>query len=252
MALWGAETGIRPTLVTVSEKGSAQELPASWRLWLLELGFRTFEFARGALHRDTLVALDPTVVIVLRTEPSVTPGLCRFIRSVTSAYLVLVDGSRSPEASAALRANDVDHFTPELPEGNWVPRWLESLAEHRGFTSQREPALTRGAITIDLGQRTAHLSGQPLSLTKIEFDLLALLASDTQRVFSREEILSCIWEGSWHGEGAMLDVHIANLRRKLGESGREQRYIRTVRGVGFQLVPAPAEIRSTQVMSRVK
>ena len=141
-----------------------------------------------------------------------------------------------------MHSADVDHFSPELPDGSWVPRWLQGLAEHRGFASDRSATVACGAITIDVAQRTAYLRGQPLNLTKIEFDLLALLASDVQRVFSREEILSAIWEGTWHGDGAMLDVHVANLRRKLGETGRQQRYIRTVRGVGFQLLPAPAEI----------
>ena len=80
--------------------------------------------------------------------------------------------------------------------------------------------------------RRARLGERELELTLKEFDLLALLASDPGTVFSRQRILEAVWDTHWYGHTKTIDVHVAALRRKLGDP----RWIETVRGVGFRLV----------------
>ena len=90
---------------------------------------------------------------------------------------------------------------------------------------------TVGELSIDPKQRMVTLAGQPVSLTTKEFDLLHYLAADPGTVFRRETILQDVWDMNWYGSTKTLDVHIASLRKKLGDPG----WIESVRGVGFKL-----------------
>ena len=90
-------------------------------------------------------------------------------------------------------------------------------------------------LRIDLGSRRAWRAETELSLTRKEFDLLARLAQEAGRVVSREALMSDVWDMNWFGSTKTLDVHIAWLRRKLGDDPGAPAYIRTVRGVGFRL-----------------
>jgi DNA-binding response OmpR family regulator len=79
------------------------------------------------------------------------------------------------------------------------------------------------------------VDGAPLTLTRREFDLLAYLAARADRVISRKELLTEVWQQSY-GDDQTIDVHLSWLRRKLGESASAPRYLHTVRGVGVMLV----------------
>ncbi|MGY1782586.1 winged helix-turn-helix domain-containing protein [Geodermatophilus sp. SYSU D01036] len=92
-----------------------------------------------------------------------------------------------------------------------------------------------GALTVDRRGRQVLLSGRPLELTGKEFDLLALLAEEPGTVRRREEIIARVWDENWWGSTKTLDVHVASLRRKLGDP----RWIATLRGVGYRLDVPP-------------
>ena len=89
-----------------------------------------------------------------------------------------------------------------------------------------------GRLELDRRQRQVRVNGAELSLTAKEFDLLALLAEDPGAVYTRDHILEQVWDPHWFGPTKTLDVHVASLRKKLGDPG----WIETVRGVGFRLV----------------
>ncbi|MEU3192929.1 response regulator transcription factor [Streptomyces sp. NPDC006992] len=91
--------------------------------------------------------------------------------------------------------------------------------------------LRLGAVTIELPTRRVSVDGAPVSLTRKEFDLLALLAQRPGVVFRREQIISEVWRTSWEGTGRTLEVHVASLRSKL----RQPTLIETVRGVGYRM-----------------
>jgi DNA-binding response OmpR family regulator len=88
-----------------------------------------------------------------------------------------------------------------------------------------------GAVEIDIRARRARLAGEELELTPKEFDLLAALARDPGAVVSRRRLLEEVWDTAWYGSTKTIDVHVAALRRKLGDPS----LIETVRGVGFRL-----------------
>ena len=80
------------------------------------------------------------------------------------------------------------------------------------------------------------LAGQPLDLSRKEFDLLVALASRPGEVVTKRELLSEVWQQAYGGSDRTVDVHLSWLRRKLGESASEPRYLHSVRGVGVRLV----------------
>jgi two-component system, OmpR family, response regulator RegX3 len=88
-----------------------------------------------------------------------------------------------------------------------------------------------GKVTLDLRARRVTVGEEEVDLTRKEFDLLALLATDPGALRTRQEILESVWDAHWYGPTKTLDVHVAALRRKLGDPG----LIETVRGVGFRL-----------------
>ncbi|MFK4693438.1 response regulator transcription factor [Streptomyces pristinaespiralis] len=114
-----------------------------------------------------------------------------------------------------------------------------------GARTRRTPCGTEaarpGGLVVDRRTRQVRLGAERVALTPKEFDLLALLAEDPGAVYTRRQIIDQVWDPHFHGPTRTLDVHVATLRRKLGDA----RWIETVRGVGFRLadhvlLPAPA------------
>jgi DNA-binding response OmpR family regulator len=101
--------------------------------------------------------------------------------------------------------------------------------------------LVHGPLRIDLPSRRVQLSGEPVTLTAKEFDILACLALEPGRVVSRDEIFDRVWDEHWYGPRKVLDVHLAALRRKLGDPN----LIETVYGRGFRLADPQADRGTT-------
>jgi DNA-binding response OmpR family regulator len=93
-------------------------------------------------------------------------------------------------------------------------------------------ARTVGRLRVDLDRHLAYVDGQPVNLTRKEFQLLAILAAEPEVAVKRERLLREVWHTSWRGVSRTLDVHMATLRQKIG-AGAE---IQTIRGVGYRIV----------------
>lgn len=96
-----------------------------------------------------------------------------------------------------------------------------------------------GGLHIDLRARHVELDGVVVACNRKEFDLLACLAAHVDTVVSREELYAEVWREPYGGADKTIDVHLSWLRRKLGETAAEPRYLHTVRGVGIKLVTPP-------------
>ena len=92
-----------------------------------------------------------------------------------------------------------------------------------------------GSLSIDLLRHEAAVDGRPLHLTPSEFRLLALLAGEPERVFSRREIMRHLWSSDFVGDERACDIHISNLRRKIEHDPARPERLLTVRGVGYRL-----------------
>jgi DNA-binding response OmpR family regulator len=98
-----------------------------------------------------------------------------------------------------------------------------------------------GSLRVDYGSRQVTLGGEPVELSRKEFDLLSELVRSAGKVVSREDLMARVWDENWFGSTKTLDTHIGWLRRKLGDDTAATRYIHTVRGVGFRF-SSPEEI----------
>ena len=162
--------------------------------------------------------------------------VCRRLRDFSDAYLIMVTG----------RTDEVDRvvgLTVGADDYVTKPFSARELAARIG-AMRRRPRVTAdpevwdfGPLRVDVAARETTLDGQLLDLTKVEFDLLAKLASEPRRAFTREQLLHEVWGSDWYGDDHVVDVHVGNLRKKLGESGSSPRFVHTVRGVGFRFEP---------------
>ena len=97
------------------------------------------------------------------------------------------------------------------------------------------PTVVVGDLRIDGAAREVHVGGRSVELTRTEFDLLATLASRPGLVWSRRTLIDEVWDTGWVGDDHLVDVHIAHVRRKLGDDPSDPRFVMTVRGVGYRL-----------------
>ncbi|WP_417914672.1 response regulator transcription factor [Candidatus Electronema sp. JM] len=113
------------------------------------------------------------------------------------------------------------------------------LAESRSGEETAEPVLRFAGLDIEQASRTVRLHGEPLPLTPLEYDLLAALANAAGRVLSRDHLLEAVSGRNYDVFDRSIDVHISSLRRKLGDTPRQPRYIQTVRTAGYMFIVPP-------------
>ena len=211
----------------------------------------TAGFSVTALPADGRLALEavrlqrPQVVVLeAGTADGVGGHFVRALRRFSDAYLVVLDadGNRPRDRTRLLEAGADDVVTGPL-DGHLLRDRVAILRRRPGMASPLAVELREHeGLVVDVAAREVLLQGVPVDLTRTEFDLLCRLTENPRRVLTREALISDIWGLDWYNDGHALDVHIANLRGKLGESGRQQRYIETVRGVGFRFNPAPDSV----------
>jgi DNA-binding response OmpR family regulator len=108
---------------------------------------------------------------------------------------------------------------------------IRAVTRRAGSAAPAAPTVRVGDLEVDLRARRVTVAGAEVELTRKEFDLLAMLAADPGALRTRQEILEEVWDAHWYGPTKTLDVHVATLRKKLGDPA----LIETVRGVGFRL-----------------
>jgi DNA-binding response OmpR family regulator len=164
----------------------------------------------------------------------------RMLRGVTDTPIIIAT-ARDNEAEIVrlLRAGADDYMIKPFSSVHLDAR-VSTVLRRTGRASRVEPTVIDiGGLRVDPDERQASLHGAALALTRKEFDLLAYLAARPGRVVSRRELLEEVWRQPSIGEDQTIDVHLYWLRRKLGESAAEPRFLHTVRGVGIRFaVPA--------------
>jgi DNA-binding response OmpR family regulator len=173
------------------------------------------------------------------------PGLdgvevCRQVRTFSDCYVVMLT-ARDDEVDklVGLSVGADDYVTKPFSPRELIARVQAMLRRPRGALGARkmteEPARVFGDLVIDSGAREAHVAGHPIELTPTEFDILAALSSRPRLAFSRAQLIEDVWGAAWTGDERLVDVHVAHLRRKLGDDPTSPRYVRTVRGVGYRM-----------------
>jgi DNA-binding response OmpR family regulator len=188
---------------------------------------------RVASGSAALAAPVPDVVLLDLGLPDVDGyEVCRRLREASEVPIIVIT-ARGEEADrvAGLELGADDYLVKPFGFRELVARIRAVTRRTDAGRSVTPDVTTNGTLEIDRRTRRARIDGTELTLTRKEFDLLALLASDPGALRTREEILEQVWDPNWYGPTKTLDVHVASLRRKLGDPT----LIETVRGVGFRV-----------------
>jgi two-component system, OmpR family, response regulator len=207
---------------------------------LLEQG--GFAVRAAATGADGVLAVSecaPDVVTLDLNLPDLDGiEVCRRIRTVSDAYVIMLS-ARPDEVDrlVGLETGADDYLTKPFSPRELRARINAMLRRPRRPAEVAAPssALELGALRVDVDGRIVSIDDVELPLTRIEFDLLATMLAAPRRVWGREALLREVWGNDWVGDGHLIEVHMGNLRRKLGDDARSGRYIRTVRGVGYRL-----------------
>ena len=203
------------------------------------------DLVRGYLEREGWIvttatdgdaALDlaaqerPDVVVLDLMLPG-TDGIevCRRLRTFSNAYVVMLT-ARSEEIDklVGLAIGADDYVTKPFSPRELVAR-IKAILRRARATIPAAPGLD-----VDVARRIARVDGQPIELTRTEFEILAALAREPGTVVDRPTLLASVW-GPGYSDDHLVDVHLANLRRKLGDQPDHPRFVETVRGVGYRL-----------------
>lgn len=228
----GSQFG-RPTVLLVEDEESISEPFAEA---LARHGFRT-TVARTAAEALALnESLEPDLVLLdLALPDGDGRDVCRRLRRSSDVPIIVVTASGTVlDRVVGLELGADDYVVKPFAVREVVARMRAILRRGRQVTGAG--VLEVGELRIDNAARRASLSGHEIQLTRKEFDLLARLARDAGRVVTRETLMSDVWDTNWFGSTKTLDVHVAWLRRKLGDDPAAPRLLQTVRGVGFRLV----------------
>ncbi len=199
-------------------------------------GFRPTVARTGREAIELAASLDPDVVLLDLALPDQDGrDVCRDLRRTSEVPIIMVTASGTvTDRVVGLELGADDYVVKPFSVAEVIAR-IRAVLRRRRASEAGEAALTIDDLRIDPGSRRAWKAGEELELTRKEFDLLHRLASQAGRVVTREALMSDVWDVNWFGSTKTLDVHIAALRRKLGDDHAEPRYIHTVRGVGFRL-----------------
>jgi DNA-binding response OmpR family regulator len=192
-----------------------------------------FEIDRAATGAEALEdSLRPDLVLLDLRLPDVDGlDVCRTLRERSDVPIIIVT-ARGEESDrvVGLELGADDYVVKPFGVRELIAR-IRAVTRRASTRPHDGGPMHVGDLVVDLRARRAEFAGRELDLTPKEFDLLTALASDAGAAISRRRLLEEVWETNWYGSAKTIDVHVASLRKKLGDPGM----IETVRGVGFRL-----------------
>ena len=160
--------------------------------------------------------------------------LLRMIRAVSDVPVIIATARDDEQEIVATLDAGADEYVVKPFSGAELEARVRALLRRIDIGGTAR-LLTVGDLRIDLKARTVELAGEPVACNRKEFDLLAYLAAHAGSVVPREELYAEVWGQPYGGADKTIDVHLSWIRRKLGETAAEPRFLHTVRGVGIKL-----------------
>jgi DNA-binding response OmpR family regulator len=230
------------TILVVDDEERLREL---LRGYLAQAGFTVLLAADGSQALDLARAHRPDLVVLDLMLPGID-GLevCRRLRTFSDAYvLMLTARAEEIDRVIGLEVGADDYVIKPFSPRELVARVRAMLRRPRGEGGREEPAAAAvsppirdlGRLRIDDTRHEVTLDEVPLVLTTTEYELLSALAAHPGRAFTRSQLLEHVWGADYFGDDHVVDVHIANLRKKLSDGSAQSQLIETVRGVGYRL-----------------
>jgi len=205
-------------------------------------GFAVSEAADGETAVRQVRQMAPDLVLLDVMLPGID-GLevLRQLRAFSDVYVILVT-ARTEEVDklVGLGVGADDYVTKPFSPREVTARVKAVLRRDRGPRDSGGTLLRFEGLAVDRDAREVRAGGTTVSLSALEFDVLAALADAPGRVFSRRQLLERVWGYDFFGDERVVDVHIRSLRARLGDDAANPRLIATVRGVGYKFVGRPA------------
>jgi two-component system response regulator RegX3 len=199
----------------------------------------TVEDGEAALAEASRAPYDVVVLDVMMPKLSGMDA-CRRLRAESSVPIVMLTAKDAEvDRVLGLELGADDYVTKPFSTAELVSR-LRAILRRRELDRAEGAGAVRevGGLRLDLARHEVTVDGRPVRLTRSEFKVLALLAEEPGRVFTRRQVMQHLWESDYVGDEHACDVHVSNLRRKIEHDPARPRRIVTVRGVGYKLVPA--------------
>jgi two-component system KDP operon response regulator KdpE len=198
-------------------------------------GHMVTEASSGLPALQAVVDDPPDVVLLDLGLPDIDGGdLLKMLRAVSSVPLIVGTARDDEHEIVRLLDAGADEYIVKPFSAEQVDARIRALL--RRTTGAESSRVEVGDLVVDAAARTAELGGEPLELSRKEFDLLLYLARRCGRVVTKQELLSEIWAQPFGGVEKTVDTHLSWLRAKLGESASAPRYLHTVRGVGVKML----------------
>ena len=236
----GADPAVEPVarvLVVEDEKALAGMVAA----YLSQAGFDAAVVHTGPEGIEAAREQSPDVVILDLGLPGLDGiEVCRQIRTFSDCYILVVTARKDEiDTLIGLSVGADDYITKPFSVRELIARVQAVLRRPRTTDTPRgatgPPARQFGDLVVDAAAHEVRLGSEPVALTPTERDLLITLAARPTMAFSRRQLIDEIWGGGWVGDEHLVDVHIAHLRRKLGDDPDTARYVVTVRGIGYRM-----------------
>jgi two-component system, OmpR family, KDP operon response regulator KdpE len=208
---------------------------------LRERGHAVATAATGLAGLEHVLRESPHVVLLDLGLPDVDGlALISMIRAASEVPIIVITAQDDDPTMVKALDSGADDYVVKPFGTEQVAARIRAVLRRGGRESATAEPVRVGDLVVDERTRTATLAGRPLDLARKEFDLLALLASRAGEVVTKRELLAEVWQQPYGGSDRTVDVHLSWLRRKLGESAADPRYLLSVRGVGVRLVdPRP-------------
>ena len=214
----------------------APDLAASIAATLRREGFQADIAGDALVGLELAEALRADLVILDVTGPGIDGAeACRRLRCFSDAYVIILTAcSSETDRLTGLTAGADDYMTKPFYPGELVAR-IRAM-QRRPRVSETIPTLRRfGNLTIEPETQRVTVGETAIELSRIEYRLLSVLSGGGTRTTTRAELLRRVWGEGRVGDDHLVDVHISNLRHKLGDDPASPRYITTVRGRGFSM-----------------
>ena len=204
---------------------------------LQDRGFAVATAANGLAGLEHVLKEGPEVVLLDLGLPDIDGlTLISMIRAASEVPIIVITAQDDDPTMVRALDSGADDYVVKPFGTEHVAARIRAVLRRGGRASASPSVIKVGGLSIDERTRVATLDGRPLELSRKEFDLLLALASRPGDVVTKRDLLAEVWQQAYGGSDRTVDVHLSWLRRKLGESAAQPRYLLSVRGVGVRLV----------------